>query len=281
MCGRMTLTKSGSEIAEYFALAMAEEAVKEMDGTSLRPRYNIAPSQSVATIQHGRDGVSGLHWKQWGLVPSWSKDPRMGGRLFNARSETAAEKPSFRAAWKRRRCLVVADGFYEWTPRARDHQPYHFSRGDGSLLAFAGLYEDWHGEGGELIESCTVLTTAANADLEGVHHRMPVILVAENFGAWLGEGADPEALKALMQPAPSATLTKKAVGRVVNSPRNDDPSCLLPASAIGESDAVETSRERTGDLLKVDKGMDLEMDPDREDVSGQGELFGSGPEVLK
>ncbi|HIF93235.1 MAG: SOS response-associated peptidase [Myxococcales bacterium] len=271
MCGRMTLTKSGSEIAEYFALAMAEEAVTEMDGTSLRPRYNIAPSQPIATIDHCADERPELHWKQWGLVPSWSKDPRIVGKLFNARSETASEKPSFRAAWKRRRCLVVADGFYEWTPRARDHQPYHFSRGDGSLLAFAGLYEEWLGEGGELIESCTVLTTAASADLEGVHHRMPVILVAENFGAWLGQGSDPEALKALMQPAPSGTLEKKAVGRTVNNPRHDDPSCLLPASATSQADAVDASREATPKSL----------DRDSEDPSDQAELFGPDPEVSK
>ena len=273
MCGRMTLTKSGSEIAEYFALDldMAEEAVTEMDGTSLRPRYNIAPSQAIATIHQSADAVSGLHWKQWGLVPSWSKDPRMGGRLFNARSETASEKPSFRAAWKRRRCLVVADGFYEWTPRARDHQPYHFSRGDGSLLAFAGLHEEWHGEGGELIESCTVLTTTANADLEGVHHRMPVILVAENFDAWLGQDSDPEALKVLMQPAPPGTLEKVAVGRAVNSPRNDDPSCLSPDSATDPSDALEASRDAPP------------RSPERggEDASDQGELFGPGAEDPK
>jgi putative SOS response-associated peptidase YedK len=267
----MTLTKSGSEIAEYFALAMAEQAVTEMDGTSLRPRYNIAPSQPIATIQHCPDGELGLHWKQWGLVPSWSQDSGMGGRLFNARSETASEKPSFRAAWKRRRCLVVADGFYEWTPRTRDHQPYHFSREDGSILAFAGLYEDWHGEGGELIESCTVLTTVASADLEGVHHRMPVILLAENFDAWLGQGSDPEALKALMQPAPVGTLVSMAVGRTVNSPRHDDPTCLLPVSADSQTDTVETSREANAESL--DRALEGTLD--------QGELFGRGPKVSK
>jgi putative SOS response-associated peptidase YedK len=266
MCGRMTLTRSGSEIAEYFALVSASssehEIVAEMDGTPLRPRFNVAPSQSVATILHSSEGVSGLHWKQWGLVPSWSKDPRMGGRLFNARSETASGKPSFRAAWKRRRCLVVADGFYEWTPRNRDHQPYHFRRGDSSLMAFAGLYEEWRGEGGEVIESCTVLTTAASADLEGVHHRMPVIMAAENFETWLRQGSDLEALQELMQSAPTGTLVRQAVGRAVNSPRHDDPSCLSPVST--DSDA-ETPDGATAEP----------SERDRERPKSQGELFGS------
>jgi putative SOS response-associated peptidase YedK len=262
MCGRMTLTRSGSEIAEYFALEMDGDAVAEMDGSPLRPRHNVAPSQPVATIIRAADGGRELGWRQWGLIPSWSKSASMGGRLFNARSETASEKPSFRTAWKHRRCLVVADGFYEWTPRKRDHQPYHFRSRAGTLLAFAGLYEEWHGEGGEVIESCTVLTTEANADLEGVHHRMPVILAPQRFERWLDATSDPQELKAMMHSAPEGTLTRQAVGRGVNNPRNDGPSCLEP---IALTASAATSKETP---KKTTNG-----EPNQ--PADQGELFGS------
>jgi putative SOS response-associated peptidase YedK len=224
----MTLTRSGSEIADYFELEMARDAVAELNGAPLHARYNIAPSQQIATISVLTGGRRQFAWRKWGLVPSWSMDPSIGGRLFNARSETADEKPSFRAAWKRRRCLVVADGFYEWKARGRGRQPYHFRSRDGTLLGMAGLFEEWHGKDGEVIESCTVLTTEANADLEGVHHRMPVILDRARFGAWLDPVSDSALLKAMMSPAPNGTLDCREVSRRVNSPRFDDPQCLLP-----------------------------------------------------
>jgi putative SOS response-associated peptidase YedK len=260
MCGRMTLTRSGSEIAEYFAQAIADDgigAVTEFDGSPLRARYNIAPSQEIPTLVAGPDGDADggleIQWKKWGLVPSWTKDAATGGRLFNARSETADVKPSFRSAWKRRRCLVVADGFYEWTPRARGHQPYHFRRPQGSLLALAGLYETWQGEGGEIIESCTVLTTEANKDLEGVHHRMPVILDSADVRIWLDPRTDPGSLKALMRPAASGTLERNPVTRRTNSPQFDDPECLLPdpdpdPDSNPEADPVAESAQ--GDLFR-------------------------------
>ena len=256
MCGRMTLTRSGSEIAEYFALEMiGDDGVVEMDGSPLRPRHNIAPSQFVPTILKSPEGPRRFRWRQWGLIPSWSPSAAMGGRLFNARSETANEKPSFRAAWKHRRCLVVADGFYEWTPRNRDHQPYHFRSREATLLAFAGLYEEWHGEGGEVVESCTVLTTEANADLAGVHHRMPVILAPDHFDRWLDSASDPADLKTMMESAPPGTLSRRAVGRGVNSPRNDDPSCLeeveVRSAAIG---AIKEGDPQTnqGELFRLE-----------------------------
>jgi putative SOS response-associated peptidase YedK len=265
MCGRMTLTRSGSEIAEYFALELDGDGVTEIDGTPLRPRHNVAPSQPVPTIIQAADGRRELSWRQWGLIPSWSKSASMGGRLFNARSETASEKPSFRTAWKHRRCLVVVDGFYEWTPRNRDHQPYHFRSRTEPLLAFAGLYEEWHGEGGEVVESCTVLTTEANADLEGVHHRMPVILAPQCFEPWLGATSDPDRLTSMMHPASEGTLARTPVGRGVNNPRLDDPSCLTPIDLSASSVAPkEASREKTNG------------EPDR--PPNQGELFGSGRE---
>ncbi len=249
MCGRMTLTRSGSEIAEYFALTMAEREVCELDGAPLRARYNIAPSQWIATIVALATGGRSIGWKRWGLVPSWSQDPAIGGRLFNARSETADEKPAFRAAWKRRRCLVAADGFYEWTPRDRGHQPNYFCSREGSLLGLAGLFEAWHGKDGEIVESCTVLTTEANADLEGVHHRMPVILEPTRFEAWLDPRSDPTLLKAMMCPAPVGTLDRRPVSRRVNSPRFDDPQCVRPEQ---EGDREPRSRAEQVELFRLD-----------------------------
>ncbi len=263
MCGRMTLTRSGSEIAEYFALEMAADRVRELDGTPLRPRHNVAPSQSVPTIIQSADGRREMSWRQWGLIPSWSPSASMGGRLFNARSETASEKPSFRNAWKHRRCLVVADGFYEWTPRNRDHQPYHFRSQKGTLLAFAGLYEAWHGEGGEVIESCTVLTTKASADLEGVHHRMPVILSPERFERWLDTESNSIPLELMMQSAPEGTLRRQAVGRGVNNPRLDDPSCWAP---VAPSLLATSPKLEPAGVTKDEAGY----------FSAQGELFGAG-----
>lgn len=258
MCGRMTLTRSGDEIAAYFALASLEKVEKgtqdgpgrvaEIDGAPWRVRYNVAPSQEVPTILCDHEGLRVSAWKQWGLVPSWSQDPAIGGGLFNARSETAHEKPSFRASWKKRRCLVIADGFYEWTPRNRDHQPYYFRPMAGDFLAFAGLFEEWHGEGGEVIESCTVLTTAANADLEGIHHRMPVILDRSRFDEWLQPGSDPAlltSLQSMMAPSPIGTLAKSAVSRRVNNARIDDAACLDPPSDEYEAGAIRAESTPT------------------------------------
>lgn len=235
MCGRMTLTRSGAEIAAWFAEAVALEAgdaaVAGPLGGALRPRFNVAPSQDVLTIVPAEAGAR-FEWRRWGLLPSWAKDPSMGARLFNARSETVAEKPSFRAAFKRRRCLVAADGFYEWTPRNRGHRPFHFRGADGGLLAFAGLYEHWQGEGGEVVESCTVLTTDANADLEGVHHRMPVLLAPSDQARWIDPDAEREALQPLLRPAPPGRLARVPVTRWVNDPRHDDPRCLDPEPEV-------------------------------------------------
>lgn len=249
MCGRMTLTRSGSEIADWFALARLGDGVAEMDGGPLRARYNIAPSQQIATIVPLAGGGRAIRWKRWGLVPSWSRYAAIGARLFNARSETADEKPAFRAAWKRRRCLIVADGFYEWAPRGRGHQPYHFRSREGSLLGFAGLFEQWHGKGTEVVESCTVLTAEANADLEGIHHRMPVILDPTHFEAWLDPRSDPTLLKAMMGPAPEGTLDWRAVSRRVNSPRFDDPQCLQ-SEQTGDRDPQ--SRDEQAELFRLD-----------------------------
>jgi len=257
MCGRMTLTRSGSEIADYFAEAMALAAVgdadafevREEDGSTLRARFNLAPSRPVLTLSAAPIGsaeASVFSWKRWGLVPSWAKDPSVGARMFNARAETVETKPSFRAAFKRRRCLVAADGFYEWTPKNRDHRPFYFWSSRGSMLAFAGLFETWQAEsreGGEVIESCTVLTTEANSDLAGVHHRMPVILDPARFSAWLDPDSNLEVLKALIVSVPNGTLERRAVTRYVNDPRRDDERCLEPEPRAEQADLFSLGGE--------------------------------------
>lgn len=258
MCGRMTLTRSGNEIAEYFELAMAESAVTEPEGAPLRARYNIAPSQPVPTILRDEAGRRVLRWKTWGLVPSWSQGASIGGRLFNARSETADTRPSFRGAWKRRRCLIVVDGFYEWTARNRGHQAYHFRSRSGALLALAGLFESGQGERGEAVESCTVLTTEANADLAGIHPRMPVILEPKSFVAWLDPASNPRLLKNMAVPAPPRTLSRQAVSRRVHDPRFDDAECLLPEIS-GSAEAQAHSGQTAEGTLSAG--------------SEQGELF--------
>ncbi len=234
MCGRMTLTRSPAEIAAFFErLDPALAPVPGPDGRPLRPRYNIAPSQPVLTLLRDEAPQPVFAWKSWGLVPAWAKDPAMGGRLFNARAETVAEKPSFRSAFKRRRCLVIADGFYEWTPRDRGHRAHWLHPRAGGLLAFAGLHEHWAAERGPEIESCTVITTDANADLAPIHARMPVILPPEGWAAWLDPASAPERLKALLAPAPAGSLEARPVSSHVNDPRHDDPACLDAAAADG------------------------------------------------
>jgi putative SOS response-associated peptidase YedK len=233
------LPRWGGESAPFLAAAWARAEARdgvpfelcEANREPLRARFNLAPSQEVLTLVPTASEFAenaAFAWKRWGLVPSWAKDPSIGSRMFNARSETVETKPSFRAAFKRRRCLVVADGFYEWTPKNRDHRPFYFQPTRQALLGFAGLYEEWRGEGGEVIESCTVLTTGANADLEGVHHRMPVILDPAHYSTWLDAGAAPEVLKAIAVKAPNGTLERRAVTRYVNDPRRDDERCLSP-----------------------------------------------------
>ena len=247
MCGRMTLTRSGSEIAAYFeeAMAMGEGTelpvfeLREPNGEPLRKRFNVAPSGDVLTLVPGLVGsgeTAAFSWKRWGLVPKWAKDPSIGSKMFNARAETVDTKPSFRAAWKRRRCLVAADGFYEWTPRNRGHRPYYFQSTRGDLLAFAGLFEEWHRGGGEGIESCTVLTTDANADLAEVHHRMPVIVDAANYSRWLDLETEPESLKTIVVPAPAGTLERREVTRFVNDPRRDDERCIAAVPRAEQAD---------------------------------------------
>ena len=226
MCGRYTQTQTPERVATQFDLSEVPE---------LSPRYNIAPTQGIPIVREtaaGRD----LQMVHWGLIPSWAKDPKMGARMINARAETAAEKPSFRTAMRRRRCLVVADGFYEWQRTAKGKQPFFFyvpdAEGGRSPIAFAGLWETWESAEGEVIPSATILTTAANDRVQTVHDRMPVILPAEHYARWLDPDCQQSAkVTDLLQPFPADQMATFAVSTAVNNPRQDQPE-LLEAIAL-------------------------------------------------
>ncbi|HKI36710.1 MAG TPA: SOS response-associated peptidase [Gemmataceae bacterium] len=221
MCGRFTLFASGDELARLFGFETAGVP-------ALEPRYNVAPTQPVAAVRLD-DGRRALVLLRWGLIPSWAKDPGIGNSLINARSETAAEKPSFRSAFRQRRCLVPASGFYEWQATGGKHkQPYHFRRRDGKPFAFAGLWERWHDGDGQPVETCAILTTEANAVVRPVHDRMPVILPPGDFAAWLDPRTPGAEVGALLRPYPAEEMTGVPVGRYVSNPRNEGPQCLTP-----------------------------------------------------
>lgn len=196
-------------------------------GANLAPRYNIAPSQEVPVVRRraGGDGAAReLAMLRWGLIPFWARDERIGYKLINARAETVAEKPSFRAAFRARRCLVVADGFYEWRKLPEGgKQPYRITPSGGGLMAFAGLWERWD-KGDAPVESCTIVTTTAAPGIAHIHGRMPVILPVEAHQSWLVEGGTD-----LLLPY-AGPLQADAVSTHVNRPANDDPACIAPLS---------------------------------------------------
>ncbi|MCH7813503.1 MAG: SOS response-associated peptidase, partial [Planctomycetes bacterium] len=170
-----------------------------------------------------------LELLRWGLIPSWAKDPAIGARMINARSETAAEKPSFRAAFRRRRCLLPADGFYEWQRSGRVKQPYYIRLKHGPPFALAGLWEQWHSPDGSLVETCTILTTEPNELVKPLHNRMPVLLTPDVFDLWLDPAmTDPARIQPLLRPCPPEQMIAQPVTTHVNSPRNDDPACIQP-----------------------------------------------------
>jgi putative SOS response-associated peptidase YedK len=222
MCGRFTLTTTPTELAEAFpGIEIAED---------LTPRYNIAPSQPVAIIAN--TGVRRVELYRWGLIPSWAKDASIGERMINARAETLAEKPAFRRLYRKRRCLVLADGFYEWKvePGGRPKTPMYVRLASGKPFAFAGLWDAWQPEGGDLVHSCAIVTTAPNQLMRMIHTRMPVMLDPAAYGLWLDpDEQPPERLDALLGPFPAEQMTAYAVSRHVNRPQNDSPACIAPA----------------------------------------------------
>ncbi len=220
MCGRFTLRTPAAELVKIFELVRTLE---------LAPRYNIGPTQPIAAVRESPTGRE-LVLMHWGLIPSWAEDPRIGSRMINARSETAATKPSFRAAFARRRCLIPADGFYEWKPVAgRSKQPFYITRRDERPFAFAGLWERWKRGESPPVESCTILTTAANALLGELHDRMPVIVSEPQFAHWLDPTIDnPKEFDAILASRPSDELKSYPVSTRVNNVRNDAAECIRP-----------------------------------------------------
>lgn len=221
MCGRY----SQSQSAEIIAKAFQVDSVP-----ALKPRYNIAPTQSVPTVlQTSASTNRQFKMLHWGLIPSWAKDPKMGGRLINARAETVNEKPAFRSAFRQRRCLVLADGFYEWQQQEdkKQKQPFYFRLSDGQPFAFAGLWEHWKGADGEEIESCTLLTTEPNELMQPIHNRMPVILDPKDYDLWLdSEVKKPELLQPLLRSYQTEEMTAYPVSKTVNKPSNDTAECI-------------------------------------------------------
>jgi putative SOS response-associated peptidase YedK len=225
MCGRYTLTVPLSNLVDAF-----EVPPPEFD---YLPRYNIAPTQQVPVVAQDEQGRR-MGLLRWGLIPSWSKDPAMGSRLINARSETAAEKPAFRSAFQRRRCLVPADGFFEWKREGeggkRAKQPFWIHLASREPFAFPGLWERWDPEEGLPVHTFTILTTEASPAIRHIHPRMPVILPREGHEVWLDAAREVTELQDLLRPLPDALLRAYPVSTLVNSPRNDIPACIEPGS---------------------------------------------------
>lgn len=220
MCGRFALEDDGTAVAQQFELATAEP---------MAPRYNIAPTQPVAAVALQKNGERGLTHFQWGLIPSWARDIKMGARMINARSETAAEKPAFRAAFKRRRCLIPMTGFYEWQKQnGGAKQPMYIHPQDEALFAAAGLWEQWQSDDGSEILSCTILTTTANKLMETIHDRMPVFVSREDYDLWLDEEAPLPAVQAILKPYPAERMATYPVSAYVNNPRNEGEACVEP-----------------------------------------------------
>ncbi len=230
MCGRFTLSLDPEELRQAFPWLKIEHP-EDLTNQKLLPRYNIAPTQKAGVVTN--DGHKKLEFFQWGLIPSWAKEAEIGSRLINARGETLAEKPAFRGAYRRRRCLVLADGFYEWKQEAGSSQktPMYIHMASEQPFAFAGLWDIWKAsQEKEEIFSFTIITTSPNALMMGIHQRMPVILLPEMYDAWLHPGdRSPQDLNPLLAAYPSGEMEAYPVSRMVNSPNNDRPECLLPA----------------------------------------------------
>ena len=226
MCGRFRLSRS-EKLAEAFDADVADE--------NFRASYNIAPTQPVAAVRPEGTGRV-LSKLRWGLIPSWAKDISAGSQLINARSETILEKPSFRESFRQRRCLIPADGFYEWKRSGKLKRPFHFGMKDGSLFAFAGIWDRWKPAQGSVVESCSILTTTPNRLLENVHDRMPVILHQTAYDAWLT--TLPEQAEGLMEflaPFDAEPMRRYEVSPLVNSPNNDSPECAAEVASPGEN----------------------------------------------
>lgn len=219
MCGRYAFFSPAEAVKRTFALDFRPE---------LAPRYNIAPTQSVPALRVVEEGSRALAMLHWGLVPRWARERAIGNRMINARSETIAEKPAYRDAFRRRRCLVLADGWYEWQAAPGGKQPWFVRLRDPQPIAFAGLWERWKDPaGGELLESCTIVTTSASESIRKIHDRMPVILPRESWDRWMDPAcSDAESLARILGPYDGKALTAWQVSRLVNAPKNEGPRLI-------------------------------------------------------
>jgi putative SOS response-associated peptidase YedK len=221
MCGRFTLTIDPEDLREELDLGSVP--------TELHPRYNIAPTQPVAVVTEAAKRQVDLY--QWGLVPAWAKDITIGSRLINARCETLVEKPSFRKAFERRRCLILADGFFEWAQpgeKVTRKTPYYFHLDSMKPFTFAGLWESWRSPKGEELHTCTIITCPANEEIAPFHDRMPVILPKTARWKWLDPGAKIPELNPFLIPYPKGEIVFHVVSSMINSPSIDEPQCILP-----------------------------------------------------
>ena len=224
MCGRYTLVKPAKEVSERFGVDV---------GKNYKPRFNAAPTQLMPVITS--DAPQGLSWFHWGLIPAWSKDKAVSLKLINARAETLEEKASFRNALKRRRCLVPADGFYEWKAVGKKSKvPYRITLLQEELFAFAGLWEEYEDEDGEMVHTFTIITTEANNALQSLHSRMPVILSRDAEKSWLNNSAEPEQLKEILQPYAANKTRFYTVSSQVNNASMDAPSLIQAAPATDQ-----------------------------------------------
>lgn len=227
MCGRYTLaTPNPADVRARFPI---DESIE------LRRRYNVAPGDEILAVTTDREGRPRGELLRWGLVPSWAKKPDTGLKMINARMETVAERPAFRGPYERLRCLIIADGFYEWQKKpSGPKQPFHITRSDDALFAFAGLWSVWHGEDGPTLRTCTILTTAANSAVAPLHDRMPVILDPEAESRWLDASTPVERLPSLLSSLTAEETALHPVGRAVNDARYDGPECLAAPEPDGQ-----------------------------------------------
>jgi putative SOS response-associated peptidase YedK len=221
VCGRYTLANPNpAEVRARFRIAESVE---------VRRRYNVAPGDEVLAVTTDREGAPRGDSLRWGLVPSWAKQPETGLKMINARVETVAERPAFRRAFERYRCLIIADGFYEWRPASGGpKQPFHITRADGGMFAFAGLWSTWHAPDGGRLRTCTILTTAANSAIAELHDRMPVILPPDAESEWLELASPPGRVEEILGGLSPADISLQPVGLAVNDARYDGPECLAP-----------------------------------------------------
>ena len=227
MCGRFALAAPTAELITYFRLDDFEG-----DGDDFPTRYNIPPGTDIAVIRQSPEGKRVLHRLRWGLIPHWAKDPSIGAKLNNARGESVGEKPSFRGAFAKRRCLVPVSGFYEWKTEGRSKQPYYFSLKSGTPIALAGLWESWKTPEGGIVRTACIITTAANALMAPVHDRMPVIVGEADWQNWLGAPSDD--VRSVIRPYDANDLQAWPVARRVSRTGEDDEGLIAPLSSMAE-----------------------------------------------